>query len=148
MKPHPTVSVVRRWTLELGGTTTAVYTHYRRALASSQLRGSTKLPIIRGSRPADQFAQISNQALEDARLSYRARGLLAYMLSRPEGWTTDATRLAAGKSTEGRGAILTALKELENHGYLVRRRTQDRRGRFSTDTYVTEFPENDPDALF
>jgi DNA-binding MarR family transcriptional regulator len=98
------------------------------------------MAIIRRHNPATKFAQISNEALEDARLSYRARGVLAYLLSRPADWRTSAEVLAK-QGREGRDAIRAALTELEKVGYLVRVRSQDpETGRWSTDTYVEDFP--------
>lgn len=100
--------------------------------------------IRRGSRPVDKFAMIENGALEDEGLSWRARGLLAYMLSRPEGWKTSANRLAAQSpgGSEGRGAILNALKELEVAGYLIREKVQDDKGRWSTVQTVYGEPQS------
>jgi hypothetical protein len=55
--------------------------------------------------------------VEDDTLSWRARGVLAGILAKPDGWDVRADQIArAGK--EGRGAILTALRELRDRGYL------------------------------
>lgn len=95
--------------------------------------------IVRGARPADRFTIVANAALEDSRLSWRARGILAYMLGRPEGWKTSAERLMA-QGTEGRDAVRSALAELESLGYLVRTKVQDSRGRWSTVLAVHDSP--------
>ncbi len=85
------------------------------------------------------FTTIANDGLVDSRLSFRARGLLAYLLTRPDHWRVDAGRLSGG-SPEGRKAILTALKELETHGYLERKRCQEAHGRWVSYTWVYETP--------
>lgn len=83
--------------------------------------------IIRKAEDARGWTSIPNQALEDGRLSLKARGLLAYLLGRPDGWDTSARRLArsAHALVDGRDAILSGLSELQRTGYLVRSRAQD-----------------------
>lgn len=99
--------------------------------------------IRRGPRPADRFAMIANEALEDGSLTWRARGVLAYLLSRPEGWSTSAERLAAmsPKGKEGRDSMRAVLNELEAAGYVRREKIQDSRGRWSTTLVVYDYPE-------
>ena len=68
-------------------------------------------------RKKNGFTQISNSLLEDTRLSWRAKGLLCYMLSRPDNWKINKTDLYK-RGTEGRDAMTNALKELKQLGYL------------------------------
>ena len=97
------------------------------------------MTIIRAERPNARFAIIRNEVLQDERLSFRARGVLASILSRPDNWRCSAWDLAT-EGREGRRAILTALTELETHGYLVRSKKQDEGGKWSTCTYVYDMP--------
>lgn len=62
------------------------------------------------------FVVVPNSAVNDERLSFRARGLLTYMLGRPPGWRFSGKRLSM-VTTEGREAVLTALRELSHYGY-------------------------------
>lgn len=96
---------------------------------------------ITRARRRQNFTVIPNEAIDDERMSFRARGLLAYLLSRPDGWTTSAERLAS-VATEGRDAVRTALREIEDAGYL--RRTVSRvGGRFASDWQVVDEPERE-----
>jgi hypothetical protein len=97
--------------------------------------------IVRGPRPADNFAQIHNAALADGRLSYKARGILAYLLSRPPGWKTSAERLAQ-TGVDGERAVKSGLKELETHGYLIRTRTHGEDGKWVHTQVITDQPES------
>ena len=71
---------------------------------------------IRLAGNANRNLVLDKSILEDSRLSFRAKGLLAYLLTLREGAAFEIKGLSA-VSTEGRGAIETALKELEDAGY-------------------------------
>ena len=89
------------------------------------------MTIIRSPRPEISYSIIRNETVRDHALTYRARGLLAYLLSMPDDWVTSSERLQ-GLNTEGRDAIRSAIKELEAAGYMKCEKHQDERGRWST----------------
>lgn len=89
------------------------------------------------------YSVIKNTILNDTRLSYRAIGIAAHLLSKPDGWHIRADYLWTN-GVEGRDAVRAAMKELEECGYLVRLKTQDERGRWSTDLILREEPANSP----
>lgn len=87
-----------------------------------------------------QFTIIADAALRDGRLSFRATGVLAYLLSLPDGTEVSARRLVQAKS-EGRDAILRALDELQAVGYLTRDKQQNTvDGRWTTSVVIRERP--------
>ncbi len=96
--------------------------------------------IRRGPRRADHFTILSNAVLNDSRLSFRARGVLMWLLSKPADWRTRSESIAGQSPTEGRDAIRTAMRELESLGYLVRQKIQDDRGRWHTLQTIFEEP--------
>lgn len=63
-----------------------------------------------------RYTVVSNELLNDSRLSFRARGVLAYLLSKPDGWRVRRESIAA-EGKEGREAIRRALLELREAGY-------------------------------
>lgn len=85
------------------------------------------------------FVQVPRQTIRDRQLSFKARGLLTYLLDMPEGWDVRSEALA-NEGPDGRDAIRTALKELAEHGYyrLERRRLTD--GRMVMGTSISETP--------
>ena len=96
--------------------------------------------IHRQPRITTNFTVVPNQILNDQRISLKAKGLLIYILSKPDHWRTSTAHLAS-IGPEGREAIQTALKELEHAGYVVRRRYQDlTTGRWQYDTLVFDCP--------
>jgi hypothetical protein len=68
-----------------------------------------------------RFTIVDNTALEDERLSFKAVGLLAFLLSKPDGWTISYRQLA-GVRTDGEHSVRQGLSELEAAGYLTRRK--------------------------
>lgn len=97
--------------------------------------------IVRSKRPSSHFTVLSNEIIRDRRLSWRARGILIYLLSMPDDWRTTTAHLTS-VGQEGRDSIRGALSELEMIGYLIRQKHQDDRGRWSTATYVYDCPQN------
>jgi len=95
--------------------------------------------IKRGPRP-QKFDVLDQQVIRDSRLSYRARGVLARLLSNEDGFSMDAKDLAR-EGKEGRKSILSALKELRAIGYVVTNRLQDKKGQWKTETIVFDTPQ-------
>ena len=85
---------------------------------------------------------IPNDALEDARLSLRARGLLAYFLSKPNDWNFNSAQVAR-MTREGRDAVRAAQRELAECGYLENRRERGSDGRIRSVIIVRDAPEPD-----
>lgn len=77
---------------------------------------------IRLAGDASLHLVLDKTMLEDPRLSFRAKGLLAYLLAHPE-LDLSNKRLLASVSLEGVDALNTSLKELEEAGYF--RQTQE-----------------------
>lgn len=74
--------------------------------------------IVRGPRPSDDVAQIHRAALADGTLSFKARGILAYLLALPQGTDISPDRLVKS-GTDGERAVKSGLKELQDAGYLL-----------------------------
>jgi len=72
--------------------------------------------IIRIQKRQHPFVQIDKRPLENPRLSWKAKGLLAYLMSRPNDWKVYMTQLIT-VSTDGRVAVQAALAELRAAGH-------------------------------
>ena len=99
--------------------------------------------IVRGPRPEHSFTVIQNRIIEDRTISYKARGLLVFILSKPDHWRTNMKHLAA-QSSEGYYSVQSGMAELERAGYIQRIKLQDTAGRWSTHTIVHDHPVDNP----
>jgi hypothetical protein len=83
------------------------------------------LSVIRNELKFEgRFTQVPNEWIRDSRISFKAKGVLHYLLSHKSGWRTSIEHLASS-GIDGRDAIRTAIQELETFGYLVRTRLRD-----------------------
>lgn len=73
------------------------------------------------------YAQIDNAVLRDPALSWKARGLLAYLLSLPDDWEVSFKHLALQSPKDTKNGLRSAFKELTTIGYarLEYRRSSD-----------------------
>lgn len=101
---------------------------------------STMETIIKRGKNAD-YTIISNGALRNSDLSWKAKGLLSYIMSLPQDWKINVKDLSK-RSSDGRTATASALNELINAGYATREQVKEH-GRFVGVVYtVTDCPEN------
>ena len=70
------------------------------------------------------FTMVANEVLKDPNLSFKAKGIYAYLFSKPDEWDFAAKRMTM-ESADGREAIMSGLQELEGRGYLKRSRQSD-----------------------
>ncbi|NYF21938.1 hypothetical protein HDC36_003414 [Xanthomonas sp. JAI131] len=88
------------------------------------------MSIVRAPRPESNYYVLSKAISEDARLSWAARGLLVYLLGKPDHWEISVESLRrqteGARVRTGRDGVYALLGELEKAGYLVRQ--QQRRG--------------------
>ena len=87
-------------------------------------------------RERGTFAMIASTHLKDRELSLKAKGLLSLMLSLPQTWSYSVRGLSA-ICGDGECSVRSALKELEDHGYLRRtEKERDRSGHIGGTKYV------------
>lgn len=64
------------------------------------------------------FTVLRNNVINDTRLSWKARGILIYLLSKPDTWRANIKDISNQSEKDGEKAVSTALHELRNNGYL------------------------------
>ena len=101
------------------------------------------MPIVRSRHTFDDhFTQIPNAWLRDSRVSFKARGLLALIMSHRSGWNISIQSLA-DNNQEGKDSIRSAIRELEDAGYLTRSQVNEN-GRFGESLWITSDPSDKP----
>lgn len=92
------------------------------------------------------YTVISNSALQDKRLSWKARGLLCYLLSLPDDWRIYISELT-NRAPDGETATRSAMKELIDADYVTRVFERDDKKRITAVRYfVFETTRTEPEA--
>ncbi len=99
--------------------------------------------IVRAAR-RQRFVIIDQRAIEDTRLSWAARGLLGYLLSRPDNWKVLVNDLRK-RGNLGRDGIYRLLRELRTVGYARFLRLRDKHGRIRGGMYIVREIADSPD---
>lgn len=100
-----------------------------------------KRTIERATKDADNpYRMISRAAMEDERLSFESRGVLAYILVKPDNWRVHVADLRKAGNV-GRDKIYRILNELIAFGYVVRDVERNKDGTLGDTVYrVNEKP--------
>ena len=88
------------------------------------------------------YTVMSNHHLRNKEMSLKAKGLLSLILSLPPEWNYSLAGLCA-ICKESQTAMRSALKELQQQGYLVRNRHKNELGRFEYEYVVYEIPHTE-----
>jgi hypothetical protein len=102
--------------------------------------------MIFRSKHHTNFVLIENEAIRDPRLSFRATGLLAFLLSFPDDTRFSRDQIRRLKPDGVRG-IRSALIELGQAGYLTHEHERDRWGRWRTASFIYETPRGTGEAF-
>lgn len=82
-----------------------------------------------------RFAVISIDPLEITTLSWKAKGLWSYLMTRPDNWQVSVAHLSK-HFPSGKDSIRSGLKELEEHGLCTIEQRRNEAGSFSTLDYT------------
>jgi hypothetical protein len=100
------------------------------------------MPIVKIKKRTHPYVMIDSRVLNDASLSWRAKGLHAYLLSKPDNWKVIFTDLVK-HARDGSDAVRATLNELRDHGFAVLKSMRDDRGLWKGSEWtVFEWPED------
>ncbi|WP_250464222.1 hypothetical protein [Caballeronia sp. GAFFF2] len=107
------------------------------------------MPIVRGPQPDRNFTRISNRILNDAGLSWAARGMLVHLLSKPDHWAINVQALINetrdAQRPAGRDAVYKILDELTSARYVRQKRNST--GSVVWTVFDEPYPENPDEGL-
>ena len=100
---------------------------------------------IRRTKRTGNFTTVRNEYLQDVNLSWKAKGLITYIMSLPPDWQLNLSDLKK-RSKDGRDATAAGLRELITNGYCQRYKIRSDGGTFvGCDCEVSDIKEFEPE---
>ncbi|MDA1641928.1 DnaD domain-containing protein [Bacillus cereus group sp. TH177-1LC] len=91
----------------------------------------------------NNYSVINNTGLEDKRLSWKAKGILAYILTLPDDWVFYREELSQ-HAKDGINSLRAGMKELKEYGYIKRFPIKDAKNKIVRwETIIYEIPLDD-----
>lgn len=89
------------------------------------------------------YSVINNTGLRDERLSWKAKGILAYILTLPDDWVFYREELAT-HAKDGIDSLKSGMKELKEYGYVKRNPIRNDKNKIvSWETVIHEVPQQE-----
>ena len=99
--------------------------------------------IIRIDKTAGNYFIASKYYVEDENISWKAKGIMSYLFSKPDDWQIYQTQLEK-VSIDGKASVRSTINELINNGYMTRQSRRKSNGDFDGYDYTLhEYPTND-----
>lgn len=93
------------------------------------------MSIIKRSKRDTPFVQIDKRGLHDPNLSWKAKGILAYILSLPDDWQLYVKELTK-HAKDGKDSTARGMNELIDAGYIIREYSERQEGKFTGYDYT------------
>ena len=99
--------------------------------------------IIRIDKTAGNYFIASKYYVEDENISWKAKGIMSYLFSKPDDWQIYQTQLEK-VSIDGKASVRSTINELIDNGYMTRQSRRKSNGDFDGYDYTLhEYPTND-----
>lgn len=94
------------------------------------------------------YVMINKIALEDETLSWKAKGIWCYLMSKPDGWKCQVEDLKK-HAKDGTDSVKAGLRELREHGYMIKRPIKnDKNIIVEWEEILFEVPANEAKEIF
>jgi hypothetical protein len=85
------------------------------------------------------YVIMNKEFLSNENLSFKAKGILSYLLSKPDDWIVLVKDIV-NRSKDGRDSVYSGIKELIEEGYIVRHRIKEKGKFIGIEYFVYEYP--------
>lgn len=92
------------------------------------------MATFRVFKESGNFVTVHKEFITDDSLSWKAKGILLYLLSRPDDWQVYEIELQK-HALDGRDSVRSGMKELQDAGYIHRQRIRDKKGQYKEYEY-------------
>lgn len=92
------------------------------------------MSILRVNKRTGNFLVMQKDCLNEPHLSFKAKGIHAYLIGLPDNWKVRVSDLAE-RSKDGRDAVYAGLQELIEAGYISKTTVRDEKGKFLATLY-------------
>lgn len=104
------------------------------------VRGGKQVATFRVNK-SKNYTTINNTGLRDERLSWKAKGILAYILSLPDDWVFYMEEIST-HAKDGIDSLRVGMKELKKYGYVRRFPVKNEKGKITNwETIIYEVPQ-------
>lgn len=93
------------------------------------------MAIVRVDKTTGNYYIAHKSYVEDERLSFKAKGIMSYLFSKPDNWVIYQSEVA-NSSKDGKSSVRTAFNELLELGYLTREVARKENGDFDGYDYT------------
>ncbi|MCD8821218.1 conserved phage C-terminal domain-containing protein [Staphylococcus gallinarum] len=93
------------------------------------------MATYRAIKESGNFVTVNKNFIHDNNLSFKAKGILLYLLSRPDDWQIYETEILK-HTLDGKDSLKSGIKELEEVGYVVRTRKRNDKGHLTGYEYL------------
>ncbi len=102
--------------------------------------------IFKKGKYVNNFTTVPNEPFRNVTLSWKARGLLIYLLTLPDDWKINLTHLIT-QAPDGRDSLMGGIMELRKAGHIKTRENQRKQGRYTGVTYLVYAEPQAPDDI-
>ncbi len=86
--------------------------------------------VFKRANKTRDYTVINNTFIRDTGLSWKAKGVMTYLLSLPDNWEIRLSEVK-NHATDGKDSLYSAVKELKEKGYLVYIKERNEKGGFT-----------------